>query len=138
MIPGIDNIKLIIAGVVVAGVLSALAYHYFTVSGLERDLATSELNYEKAKKAADDNFNTITMMRKDIDSLKEDRNISDASYISEISRLKGLIAELSKKPKYIEKIIVKPVQGECVINTKKLDANDSSNSIISIISTIGK
>lgn len=135
--------------------VAAITYHFFTVQGLERDLAVSENNYNKTKNALDTSNNTIKSMDSDISQLKSSRNISDSSYIKEIAQLKDLINELQKKPKYTEKIVIKKVpvyidnniteitqekiiQEECSIKVKYLTPKDGNNSIIRIISNIGK
>ena len=125
----------VIMGIALVG---AVAYHYFTVSGLEKDILTLENNYNKSKSALETSNNTILSMDNDIKQLKESRVVSEESYINEISQLKNLILTLEKKPKYTEVIKLVPVEGECSIKVKKSDNTDDNNSILKIISTIGK
>ena len=136
--------------------VAAVTYHYFTVQGLEKDIATLEKNYSSSKNALETSNNTIKSQDEDIIQLKKSRNISESSYIKEIAKLKGLIIELNKKPKFTEKIVIKPVKvpvkvyvdhnvtkyittpEECSIKVKKLTPEDSNNSIIRLISNIGR
>ena len=138
----------VLIGLAIAGLL---AYHYFTVTGLEKDNAILEANNVKVKAVLEVSNNTIKKMTKDIDQVKRTRNISDNSYIEEITSLKALIFELEKRQVFTEVIKIKTVKvpvivkGETIyvdkckdIKVKRLDNNDSENSIIRILSGVGK
>ena len=125
----------VIMGIALVG---AITYHYFTVTGLEKDILTLENNYNKSKSALETSNNTILSMDNDIKQLKESRVVSEESYIDEISQLKKLILTLEKKPKYTEVIKLVPVEGECSIKVKKSDNTGDNSSVLKIISTIGR
>lgn len=123
--------KWVIGAVVIS---AALAYHYWTVTSLERDLAVSQKNTANVLSANDINISTINSLKKDLAQSKSDKETVSKSYILEISKLKAIIFELNKPVVYKETIKIKNNE----IKVKKLEETDNENSIIRIISTIGK
>jgi hypothetical protein len=128
--------KWVIIGIIVLG---ALTYHYFTVTGLEKDVAILETNYTKLDKVNSNNVKTIKKLRDEVNTTKEKEKVKVNSYITEITKLKSIIKQLNNKPEIIktEKILVK----DCSIKIKHLKdlkkENKDENTIIWNLSNIG-
>jgi len=138
----------ILIGLVVAGII---AFCYFKINSLEKDLAISKQNTIKITQANSINVETIKKLRKQIQENKKSQKIVVNSYIKDIDTYKKIIANLKNKVVYKDKIIIKtkrvPVykKGKTIyinkcepIEVHKLDNNDSNTSIQRILSTIGK
>ena len=110
---------------------------------------TLENNYNKAKNALEASNKTIKSMDTDIKQFKSSRDISEQGYISEIKKLKELIFDLKKKPKFKEVIKIKTirvpvkVKGKTVyinkcedIKVHRLDKNSST--LLKVLNSIGK
>lgn len=144
----LDIILKVLLGILV---LVALAYHYFTVTSLEKNLAVAKANVIRIVQTNAINVDTIAKLQKENKHLKKYQKVITDSYIEEVNTYKKIIANSKKKVIYKDKIVIREkkvpvlVKGKTVyvnkcepIRIHKLDSEDSNTSIQRILSTIGK
>jgi len=132
-------------------IVTVVAFYYFKITNLEKDLAISQQNSIKLQDVNSINVDTVKKLEKQLKYNEESQKIVVNSYIKDIDTYKKIISNLKKKVVYKDKIVIKtkkvPVykEGKTIyvnkcepIEVHKLDDNDSNTSIQRILSTIGK
>ena len=123
---------------IILAISGFVAFHFYKVNSLNTKLNEVSTNFIVLTNTNNKNIETIEKLERDLNNSKEQSSILSDSYSDEIKQLKAVIVEMGKKPVFTKTIIVKDSNNsECSIKVKQLQPEDG-NSILKIISEIGK